>query len=68
MKKTLALVLAALMTAGMTTVAFADLGEVKFENASSSGYVYVDADDDGKFEDGEFARTTVGQFTPRQHR
>ena len=64
MKKTLALVLAGLMTAGMTTVAFADLGEVKFENASGSGYVYVDADDDGKFEDGEFARTTVGQFTP----
>ena len=64
MKKIFALALAALMTAGMTTVAFADLGEVKFENDTGSGYVYVDADDDGKFEDGEYARTTVGQFTP----
>ena len=55
MKKTLALVLAALMTAGMTTVAFAaankddaDL-EIKLVSEQNGNTLYVDANDDGRF-------------------
>ena len=56
MKKTLALVLAALMTAGMTTVAFAapatkddaDL-EIKLVSEQRGNTLYVDANDDGRF-------------------
>ena len=48
MKKIFALALAALMTAGMTTVAFAD-DFVCFVQDSGTGYVYVDDNDDGKF-------------------
>ena len=54
MKKTLALVLAALMTAGMTTVAFADATndnslEVTLVDVTDGNYLYVDANDDGRF-------------------
>ena len=54
MKKTLALVLAALMTAGMTTVAFADATndnslEVTLVDVTGGNYLYVDANDDGRF-------------------
>ena len=54
MKKTLALVLAALMTAGMTTVAFADASnnnslEVTLVDVTGGNYLYVDANDDGRF-------------------
>ena len=54
MKKTLALVLAALMTAGMTTVAFADASnnnslEVTLVDVTDGNYLYVDANDDGRF-------------------
>ena len=54
MKKTLALVLAALMTAGMTTVAFADASnnnslEVTLVGVTDGNYLYVDANDDGRF-------------------
>ncbi len=55
MKKTLALVLAAVMTAGMTTVAFAaatkddaDL-EIKLVSERRGNTLYVDANDDGRF-------------------
>jgi len=56
MKKTLALVLAAVMTAGMTTVAFAapatkddaDL-EIKLVSEQRGNTLYVDANDDGRF-------------------
>lgn len=56
MKKTLALVLAALMAAGMTTTAFAaaatkddaDL-EIKLVGETSGNTLYVDANDDGRF-------------------
>ncbi len=55
MKKTLALVLAAVMTAGMTTVAFAaatkddaDL-EIKLVSEQNGNTLYVDANDDGRF-------------------
>ena len=55
MKKTLALVLAAVMTAGMTTVAFAtatkddaDL-EIKLVSEQGGNTLYVDANDDGRF-------------------
>ena len=56
MKKTLALVLAGLMTAGMTTVAFAaaatkddaDL-EIKLVSEQRGNTLYVDANDDGRF-------------------
>ena len=54
MKKTLALVLAAVMTAGMTTVAFADATndnslEVTLVDVTDGNYLYVDANDDGRF-------------------
>ena len=56
MKKTLALVLAAVMTAGMSTVAFAapatkddaDL-EIKLVSEQRGNTLYVDANDDGRF-------------------
>ena len=53
MKKTLALVLAALMTAGMTTVAFAASNnnnvEVTLVDLTDGNYLYIDANDDGRF-------------------
>ena len=53
MKKTLALVLAALMTAGMTTVAFAATNdnnvEVTLVDLTAGNYLYIDANDDGRF-------------------
>ena len=54
MKKIFALALAALMTAGMTTVAFAaDDAYLKF---GASGQVVVDTNDDGKFLTGDEAK------------
>ena len=53
MKKTLALVLAGVMAAGMTTVAFADLKDtsVRFDEAGTyHNYIIVDANDDNKFD------------------
>ena len=51
MKKIFALALAAVMTAGMTTVAFAADEEPKAYLVSGvyGGYVYADTNDDGKF-------------------
>ena len=49
MKKIFALALAALMTAGMTTVAFADKGDVNFINVDTKVYAIVDANDDNTF-------------------
>ena len=53
MKKTLALVLAAVMTAGMTTVAFAATNdnnvEVTLVDLTAGNYLYIDANDDGRF-------------------
>ena len=60
MKKIFALALAALMTAGMTTVAFAaDAFPVFVNNGgpSAKNDVYVDVNDDGKFELGEIKDT-----------
>ena len=54
MKKIFALALAALMTAGMTTVAFAD-DFVCFVTDGETSYVYVDKNDDGKFSGTEYA-------------
>ena len=52
MKKTLALVLAGVMAAGMTTVAFAADEKPEIMIATSgTTYIWVDGDDDGKFED-----------------
>ena len=48
MKKIFALALAAVMAAGMTTVAFAVDTDVQFSGGSSN-YMVVDRDDDGKF-------------------
>ena len=60
MKKTLALVLAGLMTAGMTTVAFADLDELKISfNNDGHVTVYADKDGDGVF--GESNEVLGGQ-------
>ena len=51
MKKIFALALAAVMTAGMTTVAFADgTHDVNLLNGTGSGIAYFDKDDDGVFE------------------
>ena len=51
MKKTLALALAAIMTAGMTTVAFAEgTHDVNLLNNIGSGIAYFDKDEDGVFE------------------
>ncbi len=53
MKKIFALALAALMTAGMTTVAFADTtAEVNLAKKTETG-MFVDDNDDGKFASGE---------------
>ena len=52
MKKILALTLAAVMTAGMSTVAFAELKDtsVRFdEKSTSNNYIIVDSNDDNKF-------------------
>ena len=49
MKKIFALALAAIMTAGMTTVAFADKGDVNFINVDTKVYAIVDANDDNTF-------------------
>ena len=50
MKKTLALVLAAVMTAGMTTVAFADMDELNVNfNLGGATYVYADRNDNNVF-------------------
>lgn len=52
MKKTLALVLAALMTAGMTTVAFADLSDLDVNfNLAGATRVYADKNENGTFGD-----------------
>ena len=62
MKKILALTLAAVMTAGMSTVAFADDIFPVFVNAAGStttNTIYVDKDEDGKFTAKE-AATTFG--------
>ena len=61
MKKIFALALAAIMTAGMTTVAFADdLAELKISfNNDGHVTVYVDKDDDGVF--GESGEVVDGQ-------
>ena len=54
MKKTLALVLAALMTAGMTTVAFAAGPlDVNLMDDEGSGVAFFDKDDDNYFEASE---------------
>ena len=51
MKKIFALALAALMTAGMTTVAFAEgTHDVNLLNDQGNGIVYFDKDEDGVFE------------------
>ena len=51
MKKIFALALAALMTAGMTTVAFAEgTHDVNLLNNQGNGIAYFDKDDDGVFE------------------
>ena len=50
MKKIFALALAALMTAGMTTVAFAVDNSVGFVDSSNLNAVVVDVNDDGKFD------------------
>ena len=52
MKKIFALALAALMTAGMTTVAFATTAEVNLAKKTETG-MFVDDNDDGKFASGE---------------
>ena len=49
MKKIFALALAAIMTAGMTTVAFAADKDV--EGVGFSGYVFADLDGDGTIDD-----------------
>ena len=52
MKKTLALVLAAVMTAGMTTVAFADLSDLDVNfNLAGATRVYADKNENGTFGD-----------------
>ncbi len=54
MKKIFALALAAVMTAGMTTVAFADAThDVNLLNSIGSGIAYFDKDEDGVFETSE---------------
>ena len=53
MKKILALTLAAVMAAGMTTVAFAVDKDVKFEYSNNNNYIVVDRNDSGKFGDGK---------------
>ena len=53
MKKTLALVLAAVMTVGMGTVAFAADDAYPIIAPNANGYAVVDKDEDGKFEAGE---------------
>ena len=52
MKKTLALVLAGVMAAGMTTTAFAALKnkEVRFDYNRDSNFIIVDRDDDNRFD------------------
>ena len=51
MKKIFALALAAVMAAGMTTVAFAaGTHDVNLLNDQGNGIVYFDKDDDGVFE------------------
>ena len=50
MKKILALTLAAVMAAGMSTVAFADQKDVNLLNGIGSGIVYFDKDEDGLYE------------------
>ena len=62
MKKIFALALAALMTAGMTTVAFADKGDVKFRNDSNDVYAMLDTNDDGAFDADENANDGVNDF------
>ena len=53
MKKILALTLAAVMAAGMTTVAFAVDKDVNFEYSNDNNYIVVDRNDSGKFGDGK---------------
>ena len=71
MKKILALTLAAVMAAGMTTVAFAVDKDVKFEYSNDNNYIVVDRNDSGKFGDGKAGdadidvtyNVTGGEFT-----
>ena len=59
MKKTLALVLAGVMAAGMATTAFAvDADEIGISTQTVDNFVYVDSDDDGKFT----SKESVGGF------
>ena len=60
MKKILALAMAALMTAGMTTVAFAAKDDVEVAIVKASGSVYVDVNDDNKFNSEDEARVVSG--------
>ena len=53
MKKIFALALAALMTAGMTTVAFALDQDRVIMIGTANSTVYVDGNDNGKFDDGD---------------
>ena len=68
MKKIFALALAAVMTAGMTTVAFAlDDASVRFDTQDSrANFMIVDRDDDGHFEGGNgddmAYQSTNGEF------
>ncbi len=53
MKKIFALALAAVMTAGMTTVAFALDQDRVIVIGTANSTVYVDGNDNGKFDDGD---------------
>ena len=60
MKKIFTLALAAVMTAGMTTVAFAvPENYLQFVNKDGNGSVYVDKDSDGEFEASEIVDTGI---------
>ena len=63
MKKIFALALAALMTAGMTTVAFAATSADVNIAKDTTTNIYIDANDDGKFDSSE-AKETVQAGTP----
>ena len=63
MKKIFALALAAVMTAGMTTVAFAATSADVNIAKDTTTNIYIDANDDGKFDSSE-AKETVQAGTP----
>ena len=66
MKKILALAMAALMTAGMTTVAFAANEPAVYLIPGGANWMFVDADDDGQFGgSGDVNRAAV--FNGAQH-